>query len=487
MKGLIFNTLSTIGAQRVDYGDCRIVRRLVEDITVKNNVPQAVKYNESLGMGIRLLVDGSWGFAATPDLDSNSIMKAVKQAVAVARAARTLPAPQRVVLTRAQRSNETYKTPYVTDPFSVSVEDKLGILISSTERMQKTRGISIAQAFYSAVKEEKKFGSTEGSFIEQTILYCGGGIIAYAIDGGEVQHRTYPCAFRGNFHTSGWEFFKALDLPGNAARVADEAIALLKAPPCPAGQSTILLVDDQLALQVHESIGHPIELDRVLGYEASFAGTSFLKPEMRGSFRYGSPRVNICADATSPGGLGTFGFDDEGVQARRSPIIVEGIFTGFLSSRETAGVIGMESNGTMRADGWSNFPLIRMTNINLEPGEWKLKDLISDTKSGFLLRTNKSWSIDDRRVNFQFSTELAQEIKNGKLGRIYKNPVYTGTTWDFWRSCDAVCDADSWNMWGTPNCGKGEPMQVMYVGHGVSPARFRNVRIGSAGNGESKM
>ncbi len=346
--------------------------------------------------------------------------------------------------------------------------------------MLKQKKIKVAQSFFSAMKEEKLFGSTEGSLIEQTIIHCGGGILAYAVDNGEVQHRSYPSNFRGNFSTAGWEFFQALNLVENAERVATEALALLKSPPCPAGKTTIILTDDQLALQVHESIGHAIELDRVFGYEASFAGKSFLDPQMLGKFQYGSPRVNVVADATVPGGLGTFGYDDEGVPAQRTPIITEGIFKGLLTSRALAPRINqMRSNGTMRADGWENFPLIRMTNINLEPGEWDLEALIADTKDGLLLETNKSWSIDDRRINFQFSTEVARQIKNGKLGVLYKNPIYTGITWEFWRSCDAVCNKKWWQLWGTPNCGKGEPMQTMYVGHGVAPARFRNVIVGS--------
>jgi TldD protein len=234
----------------------------------------------------------------------------------------------------------------------------------------------------------------------------------------------------------------------------------------------------QLALQVHESIGHPIELDRILGSEASYAGTSFVKPEMVGDFQYGSDRVNIVADATIAGGLGTFGFDDEGVRAQRVPIISRGRLVNLLTSRETAPILGKESNGTMRADGWNRLPLIRMTNINLEPGDWTLEQMIADTEDGLFLSTNRSWSIDDQRINFQFGTEIGWEIKGGKLGTMVKNPTYTGITPQFWNSCDAVANRERWQMWGTPNCGKGEPGQVAHVGHGTSPARFRNVRVG---------
>jgi len=244
--------------------------------------------------------------------------------------------------------------------------------------------------------------------------------------------------------------------------------------------TTIILDSDQLALQVHESIGHPIELDRVLGTEASYAGTSFVTIDKLGTFRYGSDKVVVVADATVPGGLGTFGYDDEGTAAQRVMIIDHGMFIGYLSSRETAPVIGRESSGAMLADGWNRIPLIRMTNINLEPGEWSLDDLIADTDRGIFFSTNKSWSIDDRRLNFQFGTEIAREITNGRLGKIYKNPNYTGITPEFWNSCDAVCNKEHWQLWGLLNCGKGEPGQAMHVGHGTAPARFRNVRVGIA-------
>jgi TldD protein len=238
------------------------------------------------------------------------------------------------------------------------------------------------------------------------------------------------------------------------------------------------LDSSQLALQIHESIGHPIELDRILGTEASYAGTSFVGPEMVGHFKYGSGLVNIVADATCPGGLGTFGYDDEGIKAQRVPIISQGILINLLTSRETAHHLGKESNGTMRADGWNRIPLIRMTNINLEPGEWTLERMIADTEEGLFLTTNRSWSIDDKRINFQFGTEVGWEIKSGKLNEMVKNPTYTGITPRFWGSCDAIGNRDHWQMWGTPNCGKGEPGQVAHVGHGTAPARFRNVQVG---------
>jgi TldD protein len=239
-------------------------------------------------------------------------------------------------------------------------------------------------------------------------------------------------------------------------------------------------------LQVHESCGHPIELDRVFGTEASYAGTSFLTPDKYNTLRYGSDIVNLTADATIPGGLGTFGWDDEGVPAQRVPIVRDGIFRGYLTSRETAQqlreIVGdgapEASGGAMRADGWNRIPLIRMTNVNLEPGEWEFDDLIADTDDGIYMELNKSWSIDDKRLNFQFGTEIAYEIRSGKMGRMLKNATYTGITPQFWGSCDAICNENHWRVWGTPNCGKGQPGQVAHTGHGAAPARFRNVQVG---------
>jgi TldD protein len=373
---------------------------------------------------------------------------------------------------------DRYKNTFSIDPVEVSTEKKLDLLLMADETMRRNKKVRISEAFLGSYKTEKTFASTEGSYIEQEIVECGAGIAATAIEGGEIQVRSYPNSFRGNFATKGYEWIEALALQDHAEKVAAEAEQLLSAKHCPSKITTLILDGPQLALQIHESIGHPIELDRILGMEASFAGTSFLNPEMIGHFRYGSEIVNIVADATFPGGLGTFGYDDEGIKAQRVPIISQGTLVNVLTSRETSHYLGKESNGTMRADGWCRIPLIRMTNINMEPGDWTLEGMIADTEEGVFLSTNRSWSIDDKRINFQFGTEIGWEIRNGKLGEMLKNPTYTGITPRLWNSCDAVADEDHWQMWGTPNCGKGEPGQVAHVGHGAAPARFRNVQIG---------
>ncbi len=303
-----------------------------------------------------------------------------------------------------------------------------------------------------------------------------------AVDGDELQVRSYPSAHDGSAACAGWEHVLSFDLVANAPRVAAEALELLSAPDCPAGRATVILGGEQLALQIHESIGHALELDRMLLMEASYAGTSWVSPGDPGSLRYGSSRLNITADATLAGGLGTFGWDDEGVAAARTPLIEQGVLRAALSDRGSAAAIGLDrSGGCARADGFARQPIVRMTNVSIEPGEaGTLADLVADTEDGLYLETNRSWSIDDRRLHFQFGTEVAREIRGGELGRLLRNASYAGVTPQFWSGLDAVCSAPAWRLWGLGNCGKGEPGQVMRVSHGTAPARFRDVQVGVA-------
>jgi len=477
MKHLIQNILDVAKLKGVEYADIRIVRRQSEEIEVKNGKVGALIHDEDFGFGIRVLFQGAWGFACSSKVTKREMEAVFGKALKIAKASSRVKGKE-IVFPSTSPVVDRYKTTMAIDPFHVPPETKLNLLLKADETIRRNKKVKISEAFLGSYKTEKTFASTEGSYIEQEIVECGAGISATAIEGSEVQVRSYPNSFRGNFSTQGYEWIEKLALQDKAERIAEEASQLLTAKPCPSKTTTLILDSSQLALQIHESIGHPIELDRILGTEASYAGTSFLKPEMVGHFKYGSELVNIVADATCPGGLGTFGYDDEGIKAQRVPIISQGILVNLLTSRETAHHLGKESNGTMRADGWNRIPLIRMTNINLEPGEWTLEQMIADTEEGLFLTTNRSWSIDDKRINFQFGTEIGWEIKSGKLGEMVKNPTYTGITPTFWSSCDAIANRDHWQMWGTPNCGKGEPGQVAHVGHGAAPARFRNVQVG---------
>ena len=362
------------------------------------------------------------------------------------------------------------------------------MLVSIDRELLAVKGVTLAESNMNLGRYEQWFYSTEGADIHQTRVITGAGFAAYSFHGTEIQKRSYPNSFGGQYQTKGYELIDELKLVENARRIGEQAVALHSAEQCPQGKRALVLDSSQLGLQIHESIGHPIELDRVLGMEANFAGTSFLTLEKLRTLRYGSDLVNVVADATEAHGpgLGTFAYDDEGVKAQCTPIITHGLFTGYISSRETAESIGENrSNGTMRAEGWNRIPLIRMTNISILPGEKPLTfdQLISGTDDGIYMQTNRSWSIDDKRYNFQFGCEIGWEIKGGKLGRMFKNPSYSGITTEFWNSMDAICSRDQWTLWGTPNCGKGQPMQTMGTGHGASPARFSEVKIGTAYKG----
>ena len=479
MESILAGALDAARGLGASFAEARFVEERSESYEIRNGRPARAMNAVSVGLGVRVVVAGCWGFGSAGNIVKRSGAERVARlAVKIAKASARVPAAKPVTLgPGGNPGHGRYRTPVKEDPFAVDVDEKLGLLSAAEKRLQGPE-LSVAQAFLSVFRRRTVFVNTEGVSFDQEITETGAGIAATAVRGGDIQVRSYPNSFRGNFATAGFEYVRAMDLAGNAERVAAEARQLLDAPPCPAGRRDIILDGGQLALQVHESIGHPIELDRVFGAEAAYAGTSFLTPEKCGSFRYGSPHVNVVADATEPGGPGTFGFDDEGTPGQRVDVIRKGVFVGYISDRQSAARLGLSSSGAARADGWSRIPIVRMTNINLLPGTWKLDDLLADTEGGLFLATNRSWSIDDRRLNFQFGAEAAWEIRGGGLGKMYRNPSYTGITPEFWSSCDAICSREFWKMWGTPNCGKGQPGQTAHVGHGAAPARFRNVLVG---------
>jgi len=485
------NILSKIPSS-LAYADVRIVEQESEDIATKDGVVEALESSSSTGYNVRVLKDGVWGFAANYDMSNDGIDATVAKAVAISEAS-AKNKTETVTLDDQKSIKDTYKTPIKEDPFTVPMEEKIQLLLEADKAQRVSDKIAVSQASYQANKEHKYFVSTLGSEIDQEIIWTGAGIETTAVEGSDLQNRSYPNSFRGQNQTRGYELVRGLDLVGHAPEIAEQAVALLSADTCPTGVFDIILDSNQLALQIHESCGHAVELDRVLGYEASYAGTSFLTPEKLYAFQYGSDIVNLTADATISGGLGTFGYDDEGTPAQRTYLVKRGIFQDYITSRDTVSQLpnlnpkyqNKKSNGTVRASSWSRLPMIRMTNINLEPGgekgtgkAWTLEEMIADTKYGIFMSTNRSWSIDDKRYNFQFGTEIAWEIKEGKLGRMLKNPTYQGITPQFWNSCDAICGRPEWTVWGTPNCGKGQPSQVMYTGHGASPARFKKVKVG---------
>ncbi|MBI4507340.1 MAG: TldD/PmbA family protein [Chloroflexi bacterium] len=478
MKDLAERALNVAALRGAGYADVRVVERRQEQLQVRNGRLEALAQREDAGFGVRVLADGAWGFAASARLTAADVERVAALAVQIARASARVRT-EGVQLGAPFVARGQYRTPMAQDPFARPLDEKVALLLAADAAMRQVPGVTVTRASAEFIRERKLFASSEGSLVEQEIIESGAGLEAIAVQGDEIQQRSYPNSFGRQQGTAGYEYVEAMDLVGNAPRVAEQAVQLLSAKPCPPDQlATVILDATQVALQVHESCGHAVELDRVFGEEASYAGTSFLTVDTLGALRYGSQHVTITADATLPTGLGTFGYDDEGVPAQRVALVEQGRFVGYLTSRETAARLGQRSNGCMRADSWAHLPLIRMTNINLELGDWRLADLIADTDDGLYMETNRSWSIDDRRLSFQFGTEIAWEIRGGKLGAMVKNATYAGVTPRFWASCDAVCGRDDWHVWGVTNCGKGQPPQVAHVGHGAAPARFRNVRVG---------
>jgi TldD protein len=443
-------------------------------VGTRNQRVERLDDSETEGIGVRVLVDGAWGFACDRRLTNDGAEAAAAKACSFAKAA---PGGHRRDLAQVEPAQGAFRTKIERDPFEISLADKIELCLRA-ERALAHDDVKVTSASVRAQREHKVFVSSEGAAVEHELVECGGGIDALAASDGVTQIRSYPSAHGGSSAQAGWEYVESLGLEHEAPRVGEQAAALLQAPPCPSQLTTVVIDAEQTGLQVHESVGHPTELDRVYGTEAAYAGTSFLKPDDLGALSYGSEHMNVTADSTTPGGLGTFAFDDEGVPAGREPIVAEGVLSGFLTSRETAATLGSGSGGSMRADNWSRMPLVRMTNLHLEPGEGSLDELIGGVHEGVFFQTNKSWSIDDKRLNFQFGTQIAWEIKDGRLGRMLRDATYTGQTPVFWGSLDGVAGPEEWVMQGLTNCGKGQPGQHAHVSHGAPPARFRNVQVG---------
>jgi len=462
-----------------DYADIRVKDIWTEAVIAEDGKVKTLNSGRNVGCGIRVFVGGSLGFAATSNFDK--LEETAKKAYEIAIVSQALQS-EKIVLSPKPVVVDEFATPMRQDPETVPLEEKIALLLKCEGIMQGVQGVSRTSSSMTFRKEHVIYCDTDGSFITQQFCQSGGGISATAIGNGDAQTRSYPNSFRGNYSRAGYEYILEMDLAAHAEKCAKESVELMNAPDCPSGVYDLVINPSQMTLQIHESIGHPTELDRVFGSEAAYAGASFVAPEdLDGRLIYGSPHVTVVADATCEGALGTWGYDDEGVAAQRVVLIDKGIFKGFTTCRDTAHRVGQTSGGMAIADGWHNLPIVRMSNINLLPGDFEVDELIAGIDDGFLLDVNKSWSIDDKRINFQFACEIAYEIKNGKLtGKIFKNPIYSGVTTEFWGNCDGVAKEKYWQLYGTPNCGKGQPGQVARVGHGSAPTRFRKVKVGVA-------
>ena len=458
------------------YSDARVVVARQETINVQNQNLTEFDRTETAGVGVRALIGSSWGFASTPHLDHASVRAAGERATEIAKASALVAGPP-MEFADVPIDHGSWETPFEENPLDVSQSEKVDLLVGVTATAQEVDGVAIATGNLTFWDTDVWFVSSQGHRLHQHRVESGGGFDATAIGESETQRRSYPQSF-GQFETGGYETVRAWDYQGNARRIAEEAVALLTAAEMEERETALVLEGSQLALQIHESVGHAIELDRILGWEAAFAGTSHLDLATLGTHRYGSEIMNITADATLPGALGTFGYDDEGTPAQAVDIVKDGIWVGVLSGRDSAAIAGLPPGGMVRADGFNRLPMVRMTNVGILPGAGSLGDVIAETDDGVYMATNRSWSIDDKRLNFQFGCEIAWEIKNGELGRMLKNPTYTGITPQFWGTLDRIAGPDEWVHWGTPNCGKGQPAQIAHTGHSASPGRFSNVRVG---------
>lgn len=469
----------TLGCHEADL---RAVDLTTEWLVVRNGRLETESPTYDTGVGVRVRIGSSPGYAATANRDPASIRLAMKAAADMARATKALSYPE-LALAPPTKNVGTFHTNMAGgDPFSVPLEQRMGRLKKIEEKLGDDSRIVVSRVSQTLLKRRTRLVNLHGACIDQTIVLHAAGMQAVAQADGQLQQRSFPKDFEGNLLQGGEEVFNRIALNEHTERVREEAIALCYAPPCPERKTNLILDGAQMSLQIHESCGHPTEGDRVLREELSLAGSSFLTPDkMAQGFRYGSKAVNLVASTQTPDGPGTFAWDDEGMAAGEVDLVREGRFQGYLTSRASSERLKSAPIAACRAESWDLEPIVRMVNINLEPGEGgTLEDMISATDEGVLMSANRSWSIDDHRLNFQFGCELAREIKGGKLGQLYRNPVYTGITPEFWGSCDLVGGTQSWDMWGWFYCGKGDPMQIMHVGHGTPPARFKDVQVRSS-------
>lgn len=475
----VLDTATAAGAQ---YADIQFWRIRVQRMTVRNGVVRNVSDRASLGYAVRALVDGRWGFAGSDRFEKAGLDEAAKRAVTIA-ASSARVAGRILAVQPTQKYVDDWATPVSIDPNTISLSKRADHLIAAEKSTHVDKSVIAGFAYMTFWLTEKEFYSTNGSAITQRISQAGAGCGATAIGkDADPQQRGGPGDF-GLFQGGGYEVVERADLLNNAVRYGHEAVLLTQAPVLPTMTTDVILHGNVLNLQMHESIGHPLELDRSLGWEANFSGISWATPDKVGSLRYGSDHLTIYCDNTLPLGLATVGYDDEAVKPQRVTLIDRGILRAFLSSRDTAAETSLPETASVRAQDWASMPIVRMSNIMLAPGEGTLDSIIADTKDGgVVMEAINSWSIDDHRLNFQFGPQIAWDIKNGKRGKIYKKPTYTGITPQFWGSLDRVAGPEEFVVWGTPNCGKGEPEQAGRTAHACSHARFRNVSVGVRNN-----
>ncbi|MHC4660933.1 MAG: TldD/PmbA family protein [Planctomycetota bacterium] len=479
MKDLYMHALEVAKQNGATYADARIVTHRNQYITTEDERVAGIQDSESTGIGIRVIADGAWGFAASAILSRDEIERVAKKAVNIAKASALAPAPDGIQWAEEETYVDEFRTPFDKDPFAVPLENKIDLLLAINREVLKVKGVSKCHSYMHFRNEHRYLANTQGSMIESVTVSSNAQYGATAV-GETTAKRRY---FEAHPMNTGYEHIENTPLLAEAERVGEEAVAQLKGKPCPVGKKDLVLHPSHLALTMHESIGHATELDRVLGMEESLAGSSFATIDKLGNLKYGSPLMNIICDNTMPFGLGTKGYDDDCVKGQKWHVIKDGILIDYMTNREVCHAIDAKrSHGSCRADSWASIPIVRQSNIGLAPGTepLTLEELIADTKDGIYIDGMGSFSIDQKRQNFQFGGDCFWEIKDGKLGAILKDVTYQAITTDFWGSLDAICDERFWIPYGIMGCGKGDPMQVAQMTHGSAPARFRQIDVGGA-------
>jgi TldD protein len=473
--------LARATALGASYADIRINRYRRESIATRERQVQNVSRSASYGLGLRVLVNGAWGFAATNRVDPAAARTVADQAVAIARANAALVS-RKVVLADVESVVATWANPVRRDPFEVPLETKTAFLMALNDKALAVPGVSFVTSQLLFVDEQKYFASSEGSRITQRLIRTYPQLATTAADRAAGDFQTRAVVDRAQL--LGYEYVEDYPWLQDAEKAGHEVVEKLKAKPAVPGRYDIVVDPSQLFLAIHESVGHSTELDRALGWEANMAGTSFVKPGDAGRLKFGAPIVNLVADRTQPGGLATTGFDDEGVKADRWHLVRDGQFVDWQTTRELAPLVGQtRSHGCLHADDWSSVPFPRMPNVSLQPAatEVTLDDLVADIKRGLYIVGRGVSSIDQQRYNFQFGGAVIREIINGKLGAMVRDGAYQSRTPDFWASCDGVGGPATYKLWGTSADGKGEPGQTNAVSHGCPPARFRNITVLNTG------
>lgn len=459
------------------YADGRYVEMVDESLSFSDGFPESVNRSVDRGMGIRVLVEGAWGFFGTSVVNEKEISRAVKNAVNIGKASARLN-DKPVELAPVESFKDDYVSNFKIDPFEISLKEKLEYLAELDGIMAAREELNTRNSHIDFRKTNSYFASSEGTRVSQKIVQSGAGIeLGISRSHRERATRSFP-KNGGQYECKGYELLSEYDFKSEVPRLAEEVQVLLTAETCPSKTIDVVFEGSVVSLIIHELIGHALELDRVFGSERNFSGTSFATVDKLGKLQYGSPIINVFSDPTHPHGLASYGYDDEGVKTYKADLIRNGLLVGYLSSRETAAMITARSTGAMRADSWGNMPIIRITNVNLAPGDMTFDDIISSVDDGMYMSTISSWSPSNDRSSFEFGCQIAWEIKGGKIGRVFKNPTFSGRTVDFWNSVKAVADESSWKVWGTPNCGKGQPGQNARTAQGASPILVSDVKVG---------